>query len=79
VLFVDLETLWCGPVEFDIAHAPEAVVQAYLAADQDLLRECRVLTLAVTATWRWDRNDQLPNGRRLGMERLGQIRAAHGH
>jgi hypothetical protein len=28
------------------------------------------------ATWRWDRDDQLPNGRQLGMERLGQIRAA---
>ena len=77
LLFVDLETLCRGPVEFDVAHAPEKVGQAYPAADQDLLRECRVLTLAVATTWRWDRNDQLPNGRQLGMEWLGQIRAAH--
>ena len=79
LLFVDLETLCRGPVEFDVAHAPEEVGQAYPAADQDLLRECRVLTLAVATTWRWDRNDQLPNGRQLGMEWLGQIRAATGH
>jgi hypothetical protein len=29
-------------------------------------------------TWRWDRGDQLPNGRLLGTEWLGQIRAALG-
>ena len=78
LLFVDLETSCRGPVEFDVAHAPEEVGRAYPAADQDLLRECRVLTLAVATTWRWDRNDQLANGRRLGVEWLGQIRAAHG-
>jgi hypothetical protein len=77
--FVDLETCCRGPVEFDVAHAPEEVGQAYPAADQDLLGECRILTLAVATTWRWDRNDQLPNGRQLGVEWLGQIRAAHGH
>jgi hypothetical protein len=27
-------------------------------------------------TWRWDRGDQLPNGRQLGTEWLSQIRAA---
>jgi hypothetical protein len=79
LLFVDLETLCRGPVEFDVAHAPEEVGQAYPVADEDLLGECRVLTLAVATTWRWDRNDQLPNGRQLGMEWLGQIRAALGH
>ena len=77
LLFVDLETLCRGPVEFDVAHAPEEVGQAYPAADQDLLRECRVLTLAVATAWRWDRNDQLPNGRQLGVDWLVQIRAAH--
>jgi hypothetical protein len=79
LLFVDLETLCRGPVEFDVAHAPEEVGQAYPAADLDLLSECRVLTLALAATWRWDRNDQLPHGRQLGLKWLGQIRAAHGH
>ena len=76
LLFVDLETCCRGPVEFDIAHAPVEVSEHYRAADQDLLRECRVLVLAMIATWRWDRDDQFPNGRQLGTEWLSQIRAA---
>ena len=76
LLFVDLETCCRGPVEFDIAHAPAEVSEHYPAANQDLLRECRILMLAMIATWRWDRDDQLPNGRQLGTEGLSQIRAA---
>ncbi len=76
LLFVDLETCCRGPVEFDIAHAPEEISEHYPAANQDLLRECRILMLAMVQTWRWDRDDQLPNGRQLGTEWLGQMRAA---
>ncbi len=76
LLFVDLETCCRGPVEFDIAHAPQEVSEYYPAANQDLLRDCRILMLAMIATWRWDRDDQLPNGRQLGTEWLSQIRAA---
>jgi Ser/Thr protein kinase RdoA (MazF antagonist) len=76
LLFVDLETCCRGPVEFDLAHAPEDVSEHYPGADQDLLRECRMLVLAMIATWRWDRDDQLPNGRQLGTEWLSQLRAA---
>ncbi|MGI5372827.1 phosphotransferase [Streptomyces sp. CA-251387] len=75
-LFIDLETCCRGPVEFDLAHAPEEVSEHYPGVDQDLLRECRLLVLAMITTWRWDRGDQLPNGRRLGTEWLRQIRAA---
>ena len=76
LLFIDLETCCRGPVEFDVAHAPEEVGEHYRAAHQGLLRECRVLTLAVATTWRWDRDDQFPNGIQLGTEWLGQIRTA---
>ncbi|WP_210588486.1 phosphotransferase enzyme family protein [Streptomyces sp. GESEQ-35] len=76
LLFIDLETCCRGPVEFDLAHAPEEVGEHYPGVDQDLLRECRILVLAMITTWRWDRDDQLPDGRRLGTEWLGQIRAA---
>jgi hypothetical protein len=76
LLYTDLETCCRGPVEFDVAHVPEAVSAHYPAADQDLLCECRRLMLAMVATWRWDRDDQLPNGRRMGTELLSQIRAA---
>ena len=76
LLFIDLETCCRGPVEFDLAHAPEEVSEHYPGIEQDLLRECRILMLALITTWRWDRGDQLPNGRQLGIEWLGQIRAA---
>jgi hypothetical protein len=78
LLFVDLETCCRGPVEFDLAHAPEEVSERYPDVDQGLLRECRILVLAIITTWRWDRGDQLPNGRQLGAQWLSQIRAALG-
>jgi hypothetical protein len=76
LLFIDLETCCRGPVEFDLAHAPEEVSEHYPGVNQDLLRECRILMLAMVTTWRWDRGDQLPNGRQVGTEWLTQIRAA---
>ena len=76
LLFIDLETCCRGPVEFDLAHAPEEVSEHYPGVNQDLLRECRILVLAMITTWRWDRGDQFPGGRQLGTEWLSQIRAA---
>jgi hypothetical protein len=75
LLFIDLETCRRGPVEFDLAHAPEEVGERYPDVDQDLLRECRILVQAMVTTWRWDRDDQFPNGRQLGTEGLDQLRA----
>jgi Ser/Thr protein kinase RdoA (MazF antagonist) len=74
--FIDLETCCRGPVEFDLAHAPEEVSEHYPDVDQGLLRDCRILVLAMVTTWRWDRDDQLPDGGRLGAEWLSQLRAA---
>jgi Phosphotransferase enzyme family len=79
LLFTDLETCCRGPVEFDLAHVPDEVSTHYSGADQDLLGECRILMLAMVAAWRWDRDDQLPNGRRIGTELLSQIRTALEH
>jgi hypothetical protein len=76
LLFIDLETCCRGPVEFDLAHAPEEVGEHYPGVNQDLLRDCRTLMLAMITTWRWDRDDQFPNGPQLGTEWLAQIRAA---
>ena len=75
-VFIDLETCCRGPVEFDLAHAPDEVSERYPGVDHDLLRECRILVLAMITAWRWDRGDQFPNGRRLGTEWLGELRAA---
>jgi aminoglycoside phosphotransferase (APT) family kinase protein len=74
--FIDLETCCRGPVEFDLAHAPEEVSQPYPGVNHDFLRECRLLVLAMVTTWRWDRDDQLPNGRQLAIEWLSRLRSA---
>ncbi len=73
-LFIDLETCCRGPVEFDLAHVPEEVSERYTSADQDLVRECRNLVLAMVAAWRWDPDDQLPNGQRAARELLSVLR-----
>ena len=78
LLLVDLETCCRGPVEFDLAHVPDEVSEHYPDADQELLRECRILMLAMVAAWRWDRDDQFPDGRRAAVELLSEIRAALG-
>ncbi len=74
--FVDLETCCRGPVEFDLAHAPPAVAMHYPGVNHDVLRECRILVLAMNTTWRWDRGDQLPNRRQLATQWLNQVRAS---
>jgi thiamine kinase-like enzyme len=78
LLFIDLETCCRGPVEFDLAHAPDEVGEHYPGVDQELLRACRILMLAMITAWRWDRDDQHPNGHLLAAEWLGQIRVALG-
>jgi hypothetical protein len=74
-LFIDLETCCRGPVEFDLAHVPEEVSERFPGADQGLLRACRLLVLAMVAAWRWDLDDEFPDGKRAGQELLGAIRA----
>jgi hypothetical protein len=74
LLFIDLETCCHGPVEFDLAHVPEEVSERYPGVDQELVRECRQLVLAMVGAWRWDRGDQFPNGRRAGRAILRLLR-----
>ena len=75
-LFIDLETCCRGPVEFDLAHVPEDVSECYSSADQELLRECRLLVLAMVAAWRWDPDDQFPDRGYWRVEKLNELRAA---
>ena len=86
LLFADFETCCRGPVEFDIAHGllpdeggrmlPAADVwEYYPGARRDLIDQCRLLIWAMITTWRWQRDDQLPNGRYWRIEGLNQIRA----
>jgi phosphotransferase family enzyme len=75
-LFVDLHDCCHGPVEYDIASAPEEVAEHYPGANQDLVHQCRILTRALTTTWRWRRDDQFPNRNYWRVEGLNQLRAA---
>ena len=74
-LFIDLETCCRGPVEFDLAHAPAEVAEHYPSLDRQLLRECRILMLAMIITWRWEKDDRLPNRWELAAEWTAQLRA----
>jgi hypothetical protein len=74
LLFIDLETCCRGPVEFDVAHAPDEVSVLYPDADHVLLQESRRLVLAMVAAWRWDVRDESPNSRRHGLNILDVLR-----
>ena len=74
-LFIDLETCCRGPVEFDLAHVPEAVSERYPDIDQALVRQCRVLVIAMVAAWRLDPGDQYPSGGQTARELLTALRA----
>ena len=73
-LFVDLETCCRGPVEFDLAHVPAGVSDCYSDTDHELLRECRILVLAMVAAWRSDPDDQFPNRAKAARELLRALR-----
>ena len=73
-IFIDLETCCRGPVEFDLAHAPEEVSMLYPDTDPAILHECRILVLAIVAAWRWDTSDRFPDGLRAGRELLSALR-----
>ncbi|MFB9660336.1 phosphotransferase enzyme family protein [Glycomyces mayteni] len=72
--FIDFETCCRGPVEFDLAHAPDAVAAHYRGADPGLLRECRIVMLAMITAWRWDPADRFPDGMRFASEKLAELR-----
>ncbi|WP_371657422.1 phosphotransferase [Streptomyces sp. NBC_00280] len=75
-LFVDLATCCRGPVEFDLAHAPEEVGERYAGADPGLIHRCRALNWAMFSAWRWRRDDQMPDRGHWRVEGLNQVRAA---
>jgi Ser/Thr protein kinase RdoA (MazF antagonist) len=72
--FIDLETCCRGPVEFDLAHVPDDVSRHYSGLDRGLLDDCRRLVLAMVAAWRWDAQDQFPDGLRHGRVILALLR-----
>ncbi|MFJ3812131.1 aminoglycoside phosphotransferase family protein [Streptomyces sp. NPDC090073] len=74
--FVDLATCCRGPVEFDLAHAPDGVAEHYAGADPDLLHWCRAVDWAMFSAWRWRRTDQMPDRDHWRAEGLALVRAS---
>jgi Ser/Thr protein kinase RdoA (MazF antagonist) len=53
-IFIDLETIQTGPLEWDLAHLEPEVAEAYPQDhDEDRLGVCRTAVSAATATWCW--------------------------
>ncbi|MDN3027490.1 phosphotransferase [Streptomyces sp. S.PB5] len=75
-LFVDLATCCRGPIEFDLAHAPEEVGKLYAGCDHELVHRCRALNWAMFSAWRWRRDDQLPGRSHWRVEGLNRVRVA---
>lgn len=73
-LFIDLETCCRGPVEFDLAHVPDAVIAHCRDVDQALLSACRALVLVMVAAWRWDAGDTFPDGRHWAEQLIRTLR-----
>ncbi|MBV1941866.1 aminoglycoside phosphotransferase family protein [Streptomyces sp. BV286] len=76
LLFVDLATCCRGPIEFDLAHAPEEVGDHYEGAAPLLIHRCRALNWAMFSAWRWRRADQMPDRDRWRVAGLNHVRAA---
>jgi hypothetical protein len=74
--FVDLHTCQRGPVEYDLAYAPEAVAAHYPGANHDLVHQFRILMWAGFTTMRWRPGDQLPNRDHWRVEGLNRLRSA---
>jgi hypothetical protein len=75
VRFIDFENVARGPVEYDLAWVPEAVVASYPGpVDRALLDACRGAVLAIIAAHRWRADDRHPSGRRSGVAFVDALR-----
>jgi Ser/Thr protein kinase RdoA (MazF antagonist) len=76
-VFIDLETIQVGPVEWDLAHLEAEVAEAYAGDhDENLLAVCRIAVSATTATWCWGGLHRGPDMRTHAEHHLGVVRMA---
>jgi hypothetical protein len=73
-VFVDLETVQRGPVEWDLAHLdPEVAVRYPAPYDDHVLAACRIAVSATTSTWCWDALHRGPDMRMHAEYHLAQV------
>jgi hypothetical protein len=76
-VFIDLETIQLGPVEWDLAHLEVDVAEAYPEGyDEDRLGVCRTAVSAATATWCWGAIHRGPDMRAHAEHHLSVVRQA---
>jgi hypothetical protein len=76
-VFIDLETIQLGPIEWDLAHLEPDVAHAYQGTiDEDLLAICRTAVSAATATWCWNGLERGPDMRDHAEHHLAVVRSA---
>lgn len=76
-VFIDLETIQLGPVEWDLAHLEPEVAAAFPGEhDDDRLGICRIAVSAATATWCWGGLDRGPDMRTHAEHHLEVVRSA---
>ena len=75
-IFIDLETIQLGPIEWDLAHLEPAVADQYPGPhDEHLLATCRTAVSAATATWCWGALERGPDMRAHAEHHLAVVRA----
>src|SRR6202044_3534768 len=72
LLFIDLETCCRGLLSSTLPMCPK-ITERYSGADQELLRDCQILALAMVAAWRYEFGGQLPNSERVRRELLSAL------
>ena len=76
-VFIDLETVQRGPVEWDLAHLGPEVAAHYPAPfDRDVLVECRIAVSASTSTWCWGSLHRGADMRMHAEHHLAQVQRA---
>jgi Ser/Thr protein kinase RdoA (MazF antagonist) len=76
-VFIDLETVQWGPVEWDLAHLSPDVARHYPApCDDQVLTTARIAVSAATSTWCWDALHRGPDMRWHAEHHLASVRLA---
>ena len=78
LLWIDLDTVCRGPLEWDLAHLPHALVADFPEADVDALALYRLLVSADVAIWCWHTYGRAPEVDAAAMFHLDRLRAALG-
>jgi Ser/Thr protein kinase RdoA (MazF antagonist) len=75
-VFIDLETIELGPVEWDLAHLEPEVAQHFPHPyDHQLLARARLAVSAATAAWCWSALDDGPDMLEHAEHHLGVVRS----